>query len=346
MITFIFALLFLGLSMIGIVVRKTYSHLPLHELKRRAEKQEPLATQLYRAAAYGSSLQVLLGTWIAVTGAIGLVLLSQVAPIWLSIIAVVALLWAAYSWLPSTKVSGLGARLTSLLTPPIVWITGTVYPPLNRIIDFSHRRHREAKEHTGLYEREDLLALIEQQQHQPDSRLSIEELEIVRRALSFDEYKVTDIVTPRKRIKTVLATDTLGPILIDELHKNGEVNVLVRETTKGAFVGSLDYTHLDIHQTGLVKDVMNRSIYYVHENDSLAQALHAFFVTNHAMFVVVNSFEEYIGIITIEKVLRQLLGHVPGDEFSEYADIKAVARRHDATTATENISANTENVLE
>ena len=47
--------------------------------------------------------------------------------------------------------------------------------------------------HTGLFERSDLVELIEQQQHQTDSRLSDEELDIARRALNFNEYKVHDV---------------------------------------------------------------------------------------------------------------------------------------------------------
>jgi CBS domain containing-hemolysin-like protein len=46
------------------------------------------------------------------------------------------------------------------------------------------------------------------------------------------------------------------------------------------------------------------------------------------MFVVINSFEEYVGILSIEKVLKQLLGHVPGDDFDQYANPVAVAARH------------------
>jgi hypothetical protein len=33
-------------------------------------------------------------------------------------------------------------------------------------------------------------------------------------------------------------------------------------------------------------------------------------------------------VVTIEAVLRQLLGHIPGDSFEQYADVAAVAARH------------------
>jgi len=327
MANLIWATLLLLLAIAGVVVRKTYYYLPALELKRQAEQKDAVAAQLYRAVAYGNSLRVLLWLFIALTSAGGFVLLSRQAPIWLSLVAVIALLWAAFSWLPSSKVTPVGIKLTSLVTPTIAWLLNYLHPVLSRSGEVVGKRYSAAL-HTGLFEREDLLALIERQQHQPDSRLSPEELEIAKRALSFDDHKVGDVLTPRKLIKTVLADDVLGPILINELHEGGQAHVLVRESPKGAFVGSLDFAHLDHHRSGKVKDFMTPTVYYVHENDNLGQVLHAFFVTNHAVFIVVNSFEEYVGIITAENMLRQLFGHLPGDDFDEYADLSAVAARH------------------
>ena len=155
-----------------------------------------------------------------------------------------------------------------------------------------------------------------------------EELEIAKRALSFDQHKVADILTPRKSIKTILADDTVGPILIDELHKAGQKCILVRDKPKGAIVGTLEFKQLGLDSRGLVRNIMSPTVYYLHENDSLADALHAFFITNQPVFVVINSFEEYVGLISVEDMLQQLLGHVPGDDFDQYADPAAVAARH------------------
>jgi Mg2+/Co2+ transporter CorC len=71
-------------------------------------------------------------------------------------------------------------------------------------------------------------------------------------------------------------------------------------------------------------------VYYLHDGDRLGQALHAFFTTDHSLFVVVDNFEEYVGVLTIADVLRQLLGRVPGDDFDQYADLAVVAARHTA----------------
>jgi CBS domain containing-hemolysin-like protein len=323
----IFALVLLLLSLGGVVVRKTYFRLPLRELKRRAERHDAAAKTFYRAVAYGNSLRGLLWLYIGLTAAGGFILLARELHIWVSLAVVGPLLWIGFSLVPSSRVTKFGTWLTVLVTPIIVWFLNYLYPLLSRSTDTVRRRYT-APDHTKLFEREDLIHLIERQQEQEDSRFTAEELEIAVRALSFDDYRVVDVMTPRKKIKTVLASDTLGPVLINEVHETRQEQVLVRETAKGPFVGSLRFSQLGLDSKGHVRDVMAPTVYYVHESDTLGEALHAFFVTNYPVFVVVNSVEEYLGIITVEDILRVLLGHLPGDDFDQYADPEAVAARH------------------
>lgn len=321
------AIIFLLLAVGGMVVRKTYYHLPARELKRRANKNDQFAVQLYRAVAYGNSLRGLLWLHIGLMTGLSVILLARELPVWVSLLIVGPFLWITFSLIPTTRVTKLGAGLTNLVTPLVAWLLYYLHPILNRGADVVEGRLTRP-DHTKLYEREDLIELIERQQWQNDSRITDEELEIAKRALSFDDHKVADLLTPRKKIKSVLADDTIGPVLIDELHKSGQEYVFVRESKKGPVIGTLQFNKLSIDSEGKVKDLMNPTVYYIHENDSLSQVLHAFFVTNQPTFVVVNGFEEYVGIIGMENILRQLLGHIPGEEFDQYANMEAVAHRH------------------
>jgi CBS domain containing-hemolysin-like protein len=326
------ALVFLALALGGVVVRKTYYGIPAKELKRRAAKRDPVAEQLYRAVSYGNSVRTLLWLFIGFTSAVSVVLLARELPVWVSLIIVAPILYIVFSFIPASRLTPLGERLAVYATPVITWLLNYGHPILSRGADAVEKRYVDA--HTKLFEREDLLELIERQQKQHDSRFTAEELEIAKRALRFDEHNVSDVMTDRKVIKVVLAGDTLGPILIDELHKSGQDHVLVRESTKGKFVGNLPVKQLGIKTTGKVSDLMQQPVYYLHEDDTLSEALHAFFVTNHPLFLVVNSFEEFVGIVTVENILQQLLGHVPGSDFDQYADITAVAGRYNKAQET------------
>ena len=322
----ILGLVCLLLALAGVVVRKTYYAVPLHELKRQAERHDPVATRLYAAAAYGGSLRALLWLYIGLTSAGSFILLARHLPWWLSLLIVGPVLWIAFSWLPASRVTRLGTQLTLSVTSAVTWLLNYLHPILGRSSEAIQKRAREP--HTGLYERSDLLALIEQQQHQLDNRLSDEELEIIKRTLSFDEHQVGDILIPRKQVKSVKPDDTVGPLLIDEIHKRGSGYALVREKPKDPVVGTLAFSELGVRSTGKVKNIMSKHVYYLHEQDSLSQTLHAFFVTNHPVFLVVNNFEEFLGIVTVESVLKKLLGHVPGEDFDEYSNLVAVAARH------------------
>jgi CBS domain containing-hemolysin-like protein len=321
------ALLFLVLALAGVIVRKTYYQLPERELKRRAARHDQTAEQVYRAVAYGNSTKTLLWTYIGLTSAACVILLGNTLPVWTNVLVVAITLWVVFSLIPATRLTAVGARLAILVTPVIAWFLNYLHPVLNRAGEVAEKRYVAAR-HTRLYEREDLLELIERQKQQADSRFTPEELEIAERALQFDEQSITDILTPRKELKTVKPDDLVGPVLIDEVHKSGQKYAFVKESTKGPIIGILEVGQLGIKSTGHVRDLMKAPAYYVHEDDTLAEALRAFFVTNHPVFVVVNNFEEVVGIISVENILQQLLGHVPGDDFEQYADLAAVAARH------------------
>ena len=70
---------------------------------------------------------------------------------------------------------------------------------------------------------------------------------------------------------------------------------------------------------------MKKAVYYVNEEKQLDHALQAFLKTKHHLFIVVNGFEEIVGILTIEDVLEEVLGKEIVDEFDQYEDLRAVA---------------------
>ena len=95
MTNYILAIILLMLALAGVVIRKTYFYIPPRELKRRAEKHDEVAAQLYRAVAYGNSLRSLLWLYIGLVSAASLIVLARQLPVWVSILIVGPLLWIA-----------------------------------------------------------------------------------------------------------------------------------------------------------------------------------------------------------------------------------------------------------
>lgn len=318
--------LFLGLlTLVGISLQKTYKNLPRRELKRRAAKGDELAKLLYRAVAYGMSLEILL--WIVIgLGAAGFfVLVADSLPTWLALFGSVALVWLGFAYMPNSRVTNAGNTIARVATPPIAWLLSHIYPILNRFGNFL-QTHGRIQIHTGIFQKDDLLSLIDKQSEQADNRIDKAELAIAKHALTFGDKVIRDVMIPLRVVKTVKATDTVGPVLMAELHKSGFSRFPVIGDKKGEIAGTLYLRDLVAAKTGgSVSSLMNKKVYYVNEEKPLQHVLDAFLKTKHHLFMVVNEFEEISGIITIEDILEQVLGKQIVDEFDKYDDMRAVA---------------------
>jgi CBS domain containing-hemolysin-like protein len=328
MVGFILALMLLGIALLSLALQKTYSSLTPKELRRRAREKDPIAKVLYRAVAYGATLQVVLWVVTILAAAASFVLLSCVSPPPLAFVAAVLAIGYGFVWMPAHKATAIGLRIAVWLTPSVAWLLDHIHPLFDKAVAWV-QKHRPVTVHTGLYDREDLLELIDRQKHQADSRISSETLELLAHTLTFGDKLVRDCMIPRRAVEAIGAEVAVSPAMISELHGSGLSRFPVYEGD-GAddlkIVGTLYLRDLiTLKHSGTVADVMKKRVYYVHEDHPLEQVLDAFLKTHHHIFVVVNSFEEFVGIITIEDILEQILGAKIVDEFDQYDDVRAVA---------------------
>ncbi len=324
---YMLALILALTTLLAIVLQKTYAQVPTTELKRRVQKGDKAAQILYRAAAYGLSLKVFLWVIAALSAAGLLNIVARSLPWPLAILAIVGLIIVGVTWLPNTRVTQLGKRLAQFLAPPIAWIMNYVHGPLHAAGLFVGNRVNIV-DHTNLFQKEDLIELLQKQELQADNRIAKEEIDMAVHALTFGNRLVRDIFIPFSQVKSVKLTDSIGPVLMDELHDSGHSRFPVYEGKSNNIVGIL-YLHDLIHKQhgGSVKDIYQKQVVYAHEEETLYQTLQAFLKTKRHLFVVVNRFEEVIGIVTIEDVLEQVIGQSIVDEFDQYEDLRAVADR-------------------
>lgn len=321
----LFAILLAGLTLVAISLQKTYQHIPVKELKRRAAKGDEVAELLFRAVSYGVSLSVILWLFIGLSAAGFFVLIAKDLPSWLAMFGAVALVWFGFAWLPTARVTKVSQTLATKLTPPLAWLLSRLAPLINWLVRFAKTGGRISV-HTGLYQKEDLLELLDTQNKQLDNRIHPEELVFAQHALMFDDKLVRDCMTPRRVVKQVKQDEPIGPLFLDELHKTGFSRFPVYRDKPDHIVGTLFLKNLvskDIK--GKVSDFMSKKVFYVNEQQSLSHVLNAFLRTKHHLFMVVNEFEELSGVITIEDVIEQLIGRKIVDEFDKYDDMRAVA---------------------
>lgn len=326
MLHFVLGLVFAVFALVFWVLQRTYQYIPAKELKRLARAGDNVAQLLYRAVAYGMSLRLLLGGAVVVFGAAALSNMVQAVGAWWAVIILLLLAGIiGMIFVPSGDLKRSSLWLAQRAAPSIAWVLERLQPVLSFVTRFV-RKHRHVSVHTGLYEKSDLVELLERQKGQPDSRISPSEIDMLSHNLSFGDKLVADALVPKRVIKMVAASDAIGPVLMDELSKSGHSRFPVYDGKHYNIVGIL-YLHdlVNRKQTGKVADVMSTKLTYVHEDFTLYQALQAFLKTKRHLFLVVNSFEELVGILTIEDVLEQMIGKQIVDEFDQYDDLRAVA---------------------
>jgi CBS domain containing-hemolysin-like protein len=313
------------LALLALVLQRLYSSIPARELKRLARRGDHLAVGLFRPVAYGTSLRLLL--WIVAVGSLsaGLLLTTPHLPAVANLALLAVLLVVALVWSPSLRLTVHTAQFAALLSPSVTWILRHMQPLLSRAAA-TINTYRSLVPHSLLYEKEDLQQLLARQKEQADNRIEQQELETAERALAFGDRHAADIVRPYRNICLVNADDALGPILLDQLHKSGQSSFLVYKDTKDNIIGSLSLRDaVNAKHDGRVLDLIRNDLTYVHEDFSLRQVLAAFQKTGQHLAVVVNSFEEFVGVITFDAVLKELLGDMPDDATEQYENRTVIA---------------------
>lgn len=328
MLMFLIAFLLAGVLLATISLQKTYRHVPVRELKRQANQGDKISKLFYRVVAFDGSLDVLLWTVIGLSGASFFVFVGHNVSWPVSFIVSVLTIWIAFAWLPGSHISRPGVVFARIMAKPLVIILEWLHTPMVKVFRFISK-YRPVTVHTGLYTKDDLMEFIDLQKSQIDNRIKKSELELVAQSLQIGDKKVRDIMTPWKKVKLVATHDAVGPILMDELHGSGHTHFPVYEgSNKKEVVGILDAADmLDAKKGGFVKDVMNKRVYYLHEDEKVSEAFTTFAETKHPLFMVISNREELVGILSIAEVLLHMLGEIPDNDFGHHADRSAVSQK-------------------
>lgn len=237
MILSICGLALLLVSLLAVALQRFYSCIPAKELKRLANRGDHLAATLYRPVAYGTSMRLLLWIVFGITFSTGSVLVAN-GLVGLAAFVVLALAVAAVIVVQSLRLTVHSARIPVHTAPALGWFLSYVHTPLHALGRLLGRV-RQHDAHSGLYEKDDLVALLKQQRGQLDNRISDEDLGILERAVQFNDRQAADILLPMSRVKLVSQDEPIGPILLKELHDSGETNFMVYATAPEHVVGTL-----------------------------------------------------------------------------------------------------------
>lgn len=308
MLTVIAGVLLIVVGLFAILLQRLYSAVPLREVKRLSVKGEKMAKVVYRPLSYGTSLRILLWSVSILSLAGGLTLLSVNINQWETLAVIAAVLVLGFIILPSVSLTRFSALLAVHAAPTTEWLLRYLSPILDRVAKLVSR-FRSVPTHSGLYEKDDLLALLEQQTQQPDNRIDESEISLLHSAMLFKDGRVSEVVTHHSMSKLLSTGDSVGPVLLDELFKSDEPYFAVYRGSKENIVGILSMKEIaEVKPEGHVADYMKTSLCYVNDDFSLTEAVHAMLTTGQLAALVINNFGDHVGIINLGDLVDKLFG--------------------------------------
>lgn len=129
-------------------------------------------------------------------------------------------------------------------------------------------------------------------------------------AFDFGSLLVGDAMVPREHIKTVDIKETVGPVLLDRLHKDGHNMYPVIKKDIDHIKGWLymsDLTPLDPDIKD-VKDALRPTVQYVPVHALLQDVLGAALKTGRQLFIVVDDEGATKGLVSLADALAYLMG--------------------------------------
>jgi metal transporter CNNM len=171
----------------------------------------------------------------------------------------------------------------------------------------------------GLHTRDELGLLIAEHNNSK-SELDGDEIEIIKGALQLSQKQVADIMTPIENVTSVQLQDVIGGELIDELKHSGHSRIPIFNKSKTACHGILllkDMVDIDFDQQPTrVSDMQIRVTRTIGSRTAL-DTLFRNFISARAHLMPVTSSRKIIGIVTIEDLIEEILGHEIIDETDE-----------------------------
>ncbi len=166
------------------------------------------------------------------------------------------------------------------------------------------------------------------------------ESDVIENVLLLDDIKVKDILTPRSVVYGIEETKTIKDVIAHEdLFQFSRIPVYSEsiDTITGIVLTKRIFQQAIKDDTIAVND-LKREIFAINENIPVSKALDLFIKKKEHIFLVVDSYDQTEGIITLEDCVETILGVEIMDEsdaiedMREYAKLKMKMRRKKTTS--------------
>ncbi|MBR3230679.1 CBS domain-containing protein [Candidatus Saccharibacteria bacterium] len=178
-----------------------------------------------------------------------------------------------------------------------------------KFIDPKLEKYRQTKLPTPKYTPKNLAEFIDILKRTPKDILSSKDRSRIAAIMNFDHRKVKDLMVPKNQLVFVNYKEILGPLTLDKLYKSGFTNfpVVNNHHKVVGIIHTEALNALEIKKTDRAEKYMDKSVHYLHANDSLNFVIEEIERTNSYYFLVQDDQDTTIGCFTIQTLLDYLL---------------------------------------
>ncbi len=253
------------------------------------------ATSLVIDHSFGSSDHALTGVLSGVTSTLLIVLFGEIFP----------------QAIFTRNALNFTARF-SLFLKFMIYVTYPISKPLQLLLD-----KLLGKERLPLQSRHELGILLGEHLLADDSELDDDEIEIMQGALGLSEKRVRDIMTKIRNVYWLTPDTLIGAKVIDEIQVKGysRVPILSADLTESHGVLLMkDLVDIDFDESPQL--VSNLQLYESKPVGSMTalDTLFRKFITSGTHLLPVEREDKIVGIVTIEDLLEEIVGHEIEDE--------------------------------
>ncbi len=159
--------------------------------------------------------------------------------------------------------------------------------------------------------------------------LDEKESDVIENILKLDSIKIEEILTPRTVVFTLDGNRSIKDIIENEpaifkfsrvpVHDGNIENITGMVMTKKIFKQALEDNSVTLNK-------IQKDIYKINENIPVSMALDLFIKKKEHMFLVLDSYDQTEGIVTLEDCVETILGVEIVDESDSDADMREVAK--------------------
>ena len=174
-----------------------------------------------------------------------------------------------------------------------------------------------------VYSKKELMKMIEEHEDSPVSDIDEDEERIVKGALAFSGMKVCDVMTKAENVFMLSSKKKLDNEIIDLIIKKGFSRIPIYNGSSTTILGILYAKDLISETTHgkLAEEVARSRVVVVEKEKNLDHLLNDFRKSRNHLFVV-KELDRFVGIVTIEDVLEEIIDAEIVDEFDHEESVE------------------------